>query len=876
MRTIKSIITSLTIASMAMVTSCVKTDVDSFSESTLSHSLYVTANIVDNSSRVSMEATTDAESTKVHLAWEPSGETFDVIDANNVVVAQFSQTADTEDEDNKFQGTLTSYGETVKDNNAEYTIVYPSAAALNLSEQNGTLDGSKVRMCGTYSGALTDMQDVSFSSHKTAIIKLHFTKNGDLISNNQISKVVVQGLVNQIVFSDNVQSAGDITITTSAQNDIYLNVPATDITPITFKTTVGDITYRGTLTPKKDIETGRLYEAAVNFVVYTPDTVSEQPAGDGSPANPYIISTPQHLKWVVNNGADGDDNYYELNSDINIETTSENPWTYCNNLGAMFQGHFKGNNHTISGKIVADANSAYAGFIGCNVGAISYLKVDAQVIGSGTLNQLPGTPYYISATGSIVGLNYGGEISDCTSEGEVTSKDVGRQAGAIVGVGGIVGGSLGGNIYDSNSSATVIGANMDVCPSGKSAAGGIAGVVTAGTVYNCSNTGSVTAGVVAGEAGPDVDGGEGLVAGIVGFGARLSQYSNIVISYCNNSGAVSGVTQETGDRFYYAAGIVAMMDDIFLVTPEQPMDGASKIDHCINQGPIFSGDVTNQDKGSIRIGGIAAAIWLVDISDCTNNGTITAGRAPVTVHVAGIVGRTDSDNDPMYYFIQNVSRYANGIPPTIQNCKNNGTILGSESARYLYIGGIIGETTDGYDIIKGNINKGAINARGTAMMLDCHLGGIVGMNNSGMARIFDCINEGNLTAPMRVGQRAYIGGISGRNTGVAPEDYVTPTPEKVDKIYDCRNEGEIIIPAGQILEKEVYNAQQFVGGVVGYIDIYNDDDYDDDDYRYNPQVCSCCTDTNANNLTKGYALIGNNEPMTQKCDECTSDIHATI
>ena len=834
MRTIKSIITSLTIASMAMATSCVKTDIDSISESTLSPTLYVTANIADHSTRVSMEAITEDGSTKVHLAWEPSGETFDVIDANNVVVAQFAQTADTGDAVNKFQGALTSYGESVKDDNSEYTIVYPSAAALNLSEQNGTLDGSKVRMCGTYSGALTDMQDVNFSSHMTSIIKLHFTKNGEDIDNNQISKVVVQGLVNQIVFSDNVQSAGDITITTSAQNDIYLNVPATDITPITFKTTVGDITYRGTLTPKKDIETGRLYEAAVNFVVYTSDTVAEEPAGNGSIATPYIISTPQHLKWFVesNNGANSAGKYYELNSDINIETTSEEPWTYCGNLGEMFQGNFKGNNHTISGKIVAHPDSAYIGFVGCNMGLISYLKVDAQVIGSGTLNQLPDTPYYISATGSIVGLNYGGVISDCTSEGEVTSKDVGDQEYAIVGVGGIVGGSLGGNIYDSNSSATVIGADMGYCPSGKSAAGGIAGVVTAGTVYNCSNTGSVTAGVVGY--------GEGLVAGIVGFGARLSP-GNIVISYCNNSGAVSGVTQ-TGDRFYYAAGIVAMLDDILWVTPEQPIDGASKIDHCINQGPIFSGDIISQSTGGIRIGGIAAAIWLVDISDCTNNSTITAGNAPMAVHVAGIVGRVDSDNDPAYDFMQNLSPYANGTPPTIQNCKNNGTILGSESASYLYIGGIIGETTDGYDMIKGNINKGAVNARGTDKIATCHLGGIVGRNHSGMARIFDCINEGNLTAPMYVRDWSYIGGISGMNAGVAHNKINSFDLSTVDEIYDCINDGEIIIPEGQVLNN---NAQQFVGGVVGY--------------NIEHTVCRDCDDTNANNETKGYALIGYDE-----------------
>lgn len=109
MRTNNTIISLATLLAMVLVSSCTKTDIESELESTKSQLLYVTADIAkDAASRVSMEAVTDGESTTINLAWENTGETFDVIDANNNVVAKFKQTDDTTDEPNKFVGKLTN------------------------------------------------------------------------------------------------------------------------------------------------------------------------------------------------------------------------------------------------------------------------------------------------------------------------------------------------------------------------------------------------------------------------------------------------------------------------------------------------------------------------------------------------------------------------------------------------------------------------------------------------------------------------------------------------------------------------------------------------------------------------------------------------
>ncbi|MBR2169709.1 MAG: hypothetical protein IJ952_05000, partial [Alistipes sp.] len=345
MRTNNTIISLATLLAMVLVSSCTKTDIESELESTKSQLLYVTANIAaDNSSRVSMKAVTVGESTTINLEWAETGETFDVIDANNIVVAKFKQTDVTTDEPNKFVGQFTNAAVQAE---GEYTIVYPSAEALDLSVQNGTLDNSKIRMCGTYSGVLEDITNVEFTTHKTAIIKLHFKINDEenYINASQIRRVVVKDVQNQILFSNELPTKGNITINkeTDDQDVIYLNIPATAKgTNINFAVTTTSASYNGTLIPSQDIKAGIFYNAAITlnessaaeYNSETTATESEDIIGEGTAGDPYLITSAEDLQWLVyeideNSGTNSYGKHYKLTTDISIETTEEKPWNFC-------------------------------------------------------------------------------------------------------------------------------------------------------------------------------------------------------------------------------------------------------------------------------------------------------------------------------------------------------------------------------------------------------------------------------------------------------------------------------------------------------------------------------------------------------------------
>ena len=490
MRT-NNIISLATLLAMVLVSSCTKTDIESELESTKSQLLYVTADIAkDAASRVSMEAVTDGESTTINLAWENTGEeTFDVIDANNVVVAKFKQTDDTEDKPNKFVGQLTN---AVGQAEGEYRVVYPSAEALDLSEQNGTLDNSKIRMCGTYTGTLSEIANVEFTTHKTAIIKLHFKINGEenYINASQIRRVVVKDVQNQILFSDGEPRTGNITINkeTDDQDVIYLNIPATAKgTNINFAVTTTSASYNGTLTPSKDIEAGIFYNAAITlnessaaeYNSETTATESEDIIGEGTAEDPYLITSAEDLQWLVTYYNDenlSSPQYYKLATDINIDSSAADPWTFA--LAKAFTDILDGANHEITGKLYAVAGNLQPiiGFVCQNAGVVKNLNVDVQVVGSGALTEMMGETG--SLAGGVVGANLG-TIDNCTSEGSVSSKDITSGNNLAVGVGGIAGLNAG-TISNSTNNATVQGTNLINGASGWSSAGGIAGIVADG------------------------------------------------------------------------------------------------------------------------------------------------------------------------------------------------------------------------------------------------------------------------------------------------------------------------------------------------------------------------------------------------------------
>ena len=136
----------------------------------------------------------------------------------------------------------------------------------------------------------------------------------------------------------------------------------------------------------------------------------------------------------------------------------------------------------------------------------------------------------------------------------------------------------------------------------------------------------------------------------------------------------------------------------------------------------------------------------------------------------------------------------------IQNCTNNGTVLGENNVqkenRANYIGGIVGAINGDEIVVKNSVNNGEIIGMGQ------QVGGIVGgtENNSGNFTIQDCTNTGKVIARFSNGNNisgAYSGGIIGTVIGTGAS------------IIRCNNQGEII------------SELQTAGGIVGYLTIGN-------------------------------------------------------
>lgn len=862
MRTNNTIISLATLFTMVLVSSCTKTDIESELESTKSQLLYVTADIAkDAASRVSMEAVTDGVSTTINLDWENTGETFDVIDANNIVVAKFKQTDDTTDKPNKFVGQLTNAAVQAE---GEYTIVYPSAEALDLSEQNGTLDNSKIRMCGTYTGTLSEIANVEFTTHMTAIIKLHFKINGEenYINASQIRRVVVKDVQNQILFSDGEPRTGNITINkeTDDQDVIYLNIPATaKDTNINFAVTTTSASYNGTLTPSKDIKAGTFYNAAITlnessaaeYNSETTATESEDIIGEGTAGDPYLITSAEDLQWLVdeideNSGTNSYGKHYKLTTDISIETTEEKPWNFCPPT-APFMGNLDGNGKTITGNIVAPQNAFAFGFIGYSQdGNVENLNINANVIGSDIVYDVgpmitgnDAVHLELNAVGAVVGANIGGTIDNCTNLGTVKGGEISNTTidGAYVNTGGVVGISINGNIENSNNEGEVIGAcSTETDKNVWNAAGGVAGNVTGTTISACENTGEVTGG--------EVYNGESIAGGIIGNSSNLM--GDVIISSCINNGVVNGSTAEHNDSSR-TGGIIGNISDADNYPND---DGNSKIECCVNNQPVTGGK--GHDHGDTYTGGIAGYDVQADIISCENNGTVTAGDTEHEgdlqggwIYAGGIVGYFSSHNTE--------DRVATVITKII-NCANTASVNGPSFGDWAFIGGIVGQATSGHMQITVTENSGAVDGKGSENVNSLYVGGISGRNVGDCTEIFKCTNNGTVKGGVANGM-LYTGGISGSHSGACTalglENYVSI-------IYDCINETSATIQQGESKTKQAH-----YGGIAGDVSTHQPD------AEHYPYVCNCCMDNS--NCSGG--LIGNGYTTTENYNGCTSETH---
>ena len=218
----------------------------------------VTAHIQgDAATRVTLTPdNTDPTQPIVKVDWKASGETFKAYADGIAEPIVFTQTADTEDSNNLFEGTL-------PETPAPYTLYYGDKE-YDLSAQDGTLNEAYVLMQAT-----TDFSTTIDFAHKTAILKPTFEVDDAVLANNTITQIVVEGIKNPTAETE----SGNITVTPSALGDIYIFLPAfTNYEgphTFTFNVTAGGQDYEATLTiPNgKSIEAGKFYTATIKLPI---------------------------------------------------------------------------------------------------------------------------------------------------------------------------------------------------------------------------------------------------------------------------------------------------------------------------------------------------------------------------------------------------------------------------------------------------------------------------------------------------------------------------------------------------------------------------------------------------------------------------------
>ncbi len=165
--------------------------------------------------------------------------------------------------------------------------------------------------------------------------------------------------------------------------------------------------------------------------------------GNGTPENPFLISTPEEFAMIGANPADWN-MHFKLVADIDLSAYDETNlhlighWVMLGSTANQpFNGSFEGNGKTISGFHYKDMQSEYVGLFQHVTGEIRNLKLARPaVIGDGI------------GTGSLVGYLEKGAVSTCSAiEANVSGNEA---VGALVG-------AAGGNVYTSWSNGTVSG-----------------------------------------------------------------------------------------------------------------------------------------------------------------------------------------------------------------------------------------------------------------------------------------------------------------------------------------------------------------------------------------------------------------------------------
>ncbi len=192
--------------------------------------------------------------------------------------------------------------------------------------------------------------------------------------------------------------------------------------------------------------------------------------------------------------------------------------------------------------------------------------------------------------------------------------------------------------------------------------------------------------------------------------------------------------------------------------------GDTVMEDCVNEASIEGKD--RKAAGFISSTGTGDAAT-VTISNCVNNGTVTAyqtenvNETAYEVYAAGFIAWNGRS----------------GLEVTIEDCVNNAAITGTrtrhaEDSSTVAVGGIIGTCWSGSPetTLVNVTNNGAVTAENQAEGHNVHAGGIVGMCNPSAVTTFEnVVSNGSVTGRITNGSNtsgvANVGGIVGQQNG---------------------------------------------------------------------------------------------------------------
>lgn len=560
--------------------------------------------------------------------------------------------------------------------------------------------------------------------------------------------------------------------------------------------------------------------------------------GSGTEADPYQIATAEQLALLSyycteegidylfhskELGLDLVESYFILTDDIELndisnidewgEKAPKYAWTPIGSYWS-FNGHFDGQGHTISGMYIynteiKDTGSPALGNLGL-FGDISQAEIRNVTVKDSYIH----TEGALERVGGIVADSVDSRVDNCISEVRFETR-------RIYWLGGVVGESWNHNGTGIVSNCTYKGKIIVQEAKGFCHIGGVIGDAMT-DVYNCRNQGVFSIDEIDGDIGGIMASAGGCtiqncinetdilietatVGGIIGQTSSV----NLVVSDCENKGDIVKKGTKMGEGG--TGGIIGYMFNQY----DKGEESEIIIDNCLNTGSITddmyaggivgninmnnpytiqscknSGEVTSEEIAGGIIGQITPSKYIYDITDCTNDGTVSTQEGSA----GGIVGK---------YFGSSLGvsmEQAENL--RITQCCNQGCIKNENGIGG--IGGIMGSTMGDEKTvyIQRCVNEGAIEGgevtRAGGILGDCLFSLAIENRNLFCVEIDECVNLGHIS--QGDGMRTFdINALSVDN----------------GQDFDIEKESELKTSAAEDAAVELLSGSS-IGGIVGY------------------------------------------------------------